>query len=105
MEKAKVITICGSLKFEKEMRIESERLQAEGNCVLSVIYPASDNFDREKYTDEQWDLFETLHQQKIEMSDAIFVINVNGYIGSSTRLEIEYATSLGKEILYLEPTE
>ena len=43
-----------------------------------------------------------LHFQKIEMSDAIFVVNVDGYIGESTRKEIEYAKSLDKEVMYLE---
>ena len=36
------------------------------------------------------------------MADAIYVINVGGYIGESTRSEIEYAKKHGKEILYLE---
>ena len=40
------------------------------------------------------------HFKKIELSDAIFVVNVNNYIGESTKLEIEYAKKLGKEILY-----
>lgn len=39
------------------------------------------------------------------MSDAIYVINVGGYVGSSTKSEIDYAKSLGKEVLYLEPIE
>lgn len=36
------------------------------------------------------------------MADEIFVINVNGYIGTSTRSEIEYATATGKTVRYLE---
>ena len=103
MEKAKVITICGSLKFEKEMRKEAERLELEGNCVISVIYPESSDFDKDAYTKEQCELFDKLHKQKIYMADAIFVVNVNGYIGSSTKSEIEYAKKLNKEILSLEP--
>lgn len=102
MEKAKVITICGSLKFEKKMRKETERLALEGNCVLSVIYPASSDFNKEDYTKEQSALFDKLHLQKIDMSDAIFVVNVNGYIGNSTKNEIEYAKSKEKEIIFLE---
>lgn len=105
MDKAKVITICGSLKFEKEMRRESERLELEGNCVLSVIYPANSDFNKDDYTKEQCEFFDKLHLQKIYMSDSIFVVNVNGYIGNSTRNEIEYAKSKGKEIIFLEDTE
>ena len=43
-----------------------------------------------------------MHKEKIKISDAIFVVNVNGYIGESTKSEIEYAKSQNKEILYLE---
>ena len=43
-----------------------------------------------------------MHKEKIKISDTIYVVNVGGYIGTSTKSEIEYAKSLGKEILYLE---
>lgn len=101
MDKAKVITICGSLKFEREMKREAERLELEGNCVLSVIYPGSESFNKDDYTSEQGNLFDKLHKQRIDMSDAIFVVNVDGYIGSSTKSEIEYAKENNKEIIYL----
>jgi hypothetical protein len=99
MSKAKIITMCGSLKFIDEIKFNTERLALEGNCVLSIIYPTKENED--KYTAHDYELLGILHKQKIEMSDAIFVVNVNGYIGNSTRNEIEYAKSLNKEVLYL----
>ena len=105
MEKAKVITMCGSLKFEDEIRKQTERLELEGNCVLSIIYPGNPNFDKDSYTPEQHQLFDKLHKQKLDMSDAIFVVNVNGYVGSSTKSEIAYAIAQGKEVLSLEPIE
>ena len=43
-----------------------------------------------------------MHRQKIDLSDEIYVINVNGYIGESTKSEIEYAISNGKKVKYLE---
>ena len=49
------------------------------------------------------EMLDDMHKRKIDMADAIFVINVNGYIGSSTRSEIEYARRNGKEVLFLEP--
>lgn len=101
MEKAKVITICGSIRFMEEIKFHTERLELEGNCVLSINYPTKENKD--DYTTEALNLFGTMHKQKIHMSDAIFVVNVNNYIGSSTRSEIEYAEQHGKEIIYLEP--
>lgn len=44
-----------------------------------------------------------MHKRKIDMADAIYVINVGGYIGESTRSEIEYAQSKGKKVIFLEP--
>ena len=42
------------------------------------------------------------HFKKIELSDSIFVLNINNYIGDSTKMEIDYAKKLGKEIIYYE---
>lgn len=103
MEKAKVITICGSLKFIEEIEFHAFKLALEGNCVLSLNTPAKAN--KEEIPADKFELLHLLHKQKISMSDAIYVINVNGYIGSSTRSEIEYANKLGKEVLYLEPVK
>lgn len=100
IEKFKVITICGSLKFEKQMLEQAVKLELEGNCVLNVVFPVSK--DKDAYTKEQIELLDKMHRQRIEMSDAIFVINVDGYIGESTKNEIEYAKKLNKEIIYLE---
>ncbi len=47
-------------------------------------------------------MLDEMHKQKIDMSDEIYVINLNGYIGESTKSEIEYANSKGKNISYLE---
>ena len=47
-------------------------------------------------------MLDDMHKRKIDMADEIFVINVGGYIGSSTRSEIEYATATGKTVRYLE---
>lgn len=96
----KIITICGSLKFEDEIKKHTERLALEGNCVLSIIYPTLK--DKDAYTTEQLELLGAEHKKKIDLSDAIFVVNKNGYIGSSTISEVNYAKANGKEILYLE---
>jgi hypothetical protein len=50
-------------------------------------------------------MLDDMHKRKIDMADEIYVINVGGYIGNSTRSEIEYAKLTGKPILYLEPIE
>ena len=91
----KIITLCGSLKFQKEMMIVAEKMTLKGNCILTPIYSVS-----EKRTKRQLIKLKEAHLKRIELSDAILVVNVNNYIGNSTNLEIEYAKNLGKEILY-----
>ena len=93
----KVITLCGSLKFQKDMMIVAEKMALEGNCILTPVYPILENCKR---TDEQLEKLKQAHFKKIDLSDAILVINVNNYIGNSTNLEIEYAKKLEKEIIY-----
>ena len=93
----KIITLCGSLKFKHEMMIIAEKMALEGNCILTPVYPVLENYKR---TDEQLMKLKEEHFKKIELSDSILVVNVNNYIGNSTKLEIEYAKKLGKEILY-----
>lgn len=55
------------------------------------------------FSSEVKEMLDAMHKRKIDMSDEILVINKNGYIGSSTKSEIEYATKTGKKIKYLEP--
>ena len=93
----KIITLCGSLKFQKYMMHTAEKMALLGNCVLTPIYPTSENPERTK---EQLEMLKEEHFKKIELSDVILVINVDDYIGYSTNLEIEYAKKLNKEILY-----
>ena len=93
----KIITLCGSLKFQKEMMMVAEKMELEGNCILTPVYPVLENIER---TEEQLIKLKEAHFKRIELSDAILVINVNNYIGNSTNLEIEYAKKLSKEIIY-----
>lgn len=93
----KVITICGSLKFIEEMKFYAQKLTLEGNCVLNVNYPT-----REDYSKEEKHCLEAAHLKKIELSDAIFVVNKNGYIGEAVKKEIDYAEKLNKEIIFME---
>ncbi|HOP65755.1 MAG TPA: hypothetical protein PLX66_01860 [Bacilli bacterium] len=94
----KIITICGSLKFKKEIMEISEKMELKGNCFLTPIFPTKPNKD--DYTEDEILVFGKMHKEKIKLSDAILVVNVNGYIGNSTNSEIEYAKLLNKEILY-----
>lgn len=95
----KVITVCGSLKFYEEMMIATEKMELEGNCMLVPIYnPSRPNKD--DFTEEEAQMLDKMHQERIKLADAIYVINVDNYIGSSTQKEIEFAKSLNKEIIY-----
>jgi len=93
----KIVTLCGSLKFQNEMMIIAEKMALEGYCILTPVYPVLENTKR---TEKQLINLKGEHFKRIELSDAILVVNVNNYIGNSTNLEIEYAKELGKEIMY-----
>ena len=93
----KIVTLCGSLKFQKELMTVAEKMALEGYCILTPVYPVLENIERTK---EQLIKLKEAHFKKIELSDAILVVNINNYIGNSTKLEIDYAQKLGKEIKY-----
>lgn len=95
----KVITICGSMRYSKEMMKIAEELELkEGYAVIQCVY----NVDGQKYEGIDASILDKIHRKKIDISDAIYVVNINGYIGESTRKEIEYANNNGKEVIYHE---
>jgi hypothetical protein len=96
----KVITLCGSTRFRDEFIAEQKRLTLEGNIVISVGLFGHAG-DSEVWSEGVKEMLDDMHFRKIDMADEIFVINVGGYIGSSTRKEIEYAKSMNKEVRYL----
>ncbi len=99
--KYKVITLCGSTRFKEEFLEAQKRLTLEGNIVISVgLFGHSG--DEEVWTPGTKEMLDDMHKRKIDMADGIFVINVGGYIGESTKSEIEYAREHGKQILFLE---
>ena len=109
--KYKVITLCGSTRFKDEFMEAQKRLTLEENIVISVgLFGHSgddevwENMDEGTLTKTK-EMLDDKHKRKIDMADEIFVINVGGYIGSSTRSEIEYAKAAGKTVRYLEPVE
>ena len=109
--KYKVITLCGSTRFKDKFMEVQKRLTLEENIVISVgLFGHSgddevwENMDEGTLTKTK-EMLDDMHKRKIDMADEIFVINVGGYIGSSTRSEIEYAKAAGKPVRYLEPVE
>lgn len=96
-----IITLCGSTRFKDEFIAAQKRLTLEGNIVISVgLFGHSG--DDEVITENVKQMLDDMHKRKIDMADEIFVINKNGYIGSSTKSEIEYAIATGKKVRYLE---
>lgn len=101
MEKYNVVTLCGSTKFMTEFLHVQKKLTLQGNIVISVgLFGHSG--DNEVWSEGTKEMLDDMHKRKIDMANEIFVINKNGYIGSSTKSEIEYAKSAGKGIQYLE---
>jgi hypothetical protein len=97
----KVITLCGSTKFKDEFMDVQKNLTLDGNIVISVgLFGHSG--DNEVWTEGTKEMLDDMHKRKIDIADEIFVINVGGYIGSSTKSEIEYAISADKKVTYLE---
>ena len=99
--KYKVITLCGSTKFKEEFLREQKRLTLEGNIVVSVgLFGHSG--DNEVWSEGTKEMLDDMHKRKIDMADEIFVINKDGYVGSSTKSEIEYAIKTNKKVVYME---
>ena len=106
--KYKVITLCGSTKFKDEFMKAQKYLTLKGNIVISVGLfghrgdsEVWENMDEGTLTKTK-EMLDDMHKRKIDMADEIFVINVNNYIGDSTKSEIEYAIKTGKKVNYLE---
>ena len=92
----KIVTICGSMKFKNDMLILAEELAIKGYCVLTPVFEIKER----SITKDQLQKMREAHFKRIELSDSILVMNVDGYIGESIKLEIQYAKSLNKKVLY-----
>ncbi len=103
-----IVTLCGSTRFKNEFMDAQKRVTLEGNIVISVglfghfgDQEVWDGMNEGNLTKTK-EMLDDMHKRKIDMADSIYVINVSGYIGDSTRSEIEYAKEHGKKICYLE---
>lgn len=90
-----VITICGSMRFQDEMRLAAETLTANGYIVLM---PFVATYAGNVPSDAQKEMLDHMHFVKIEMSSAILVIG--DYIGVSTKKEIAIAEYTGKWVFH-----
>ena len=106
-----VVTLCGSTRFRKAFEEANKQLTLAGYIVISVgLYGHAGDEEVWEGMDEGTltrtkEMLDEMHKRKIDMADAIFVINQDGYIGSSTASEIAYAYRHGKKIFYLKTPE
>ena len=106
VKKYEVVTLCGSTRFKDEFYKEQKRLTLEKKIVISVgLFGHSgdeevwENIDEGTMTKTK-EMLDDMHKRKIDMSDAIMVIDIDGYIGESTKKEMEYAKNQGKSIFF-----
>lgn len=99
----KVVTLCGSTRFMNQFFRSGWDETLDGNIVLSVgvVVDGSGPHQGEKFNVK--DLLDEIHFRKIDLSDEILVLNVDGYIGKSTQREMAYATATHKGMRFLEP--
>lgn len=98
-----VVTLCGSSKFKDEFIRIAEELTLQGFLVISLgLFGHADKKFGNVITPEVKKMLDEVHLQKIDMANIVYVINVDGYIGESTRNEILYAKQQGKQLIYLE---
>lgn len=95
-----VVCLCGSTRFKKQYRAENRRLTMQGKIVLSVgLFGHADGHE---FTEQEKEMLDAVHKDKIDIADRVHVINVDGYIGDSTQSEIEYAREHGKPVTFYE---
>jgi len=101
-----IVCLCGSTRFGQAFQDANLRLTMAGQIVLSI--GCDTKLDNELWSDPDTAArlkveLDELHKRKIDLADRVLVLNVGGYIGESTRSEIEYAEKLGRPVEYLEP--
>ena len=107
-KKYKIVTLCGSTKFKPEFEKITEKLTIQGNIVLAPgEYTGFNNInpDSKEMTqldDDTIEMLKDLHKEKIRMADEVLIINKDGYIGETTKEEIQFALSIGKPVFYIE---
>lgn len=104
----RIVCLCGSTRFHEAFRMANLRRTLAGEIVLSIGCDTRSDGDLIAAGELGGDLeqikadLDELHKRKIDLADYILVLNVGGYIGESTRSEIEYAEKTGRPVEYLE---
>ena len=99
--KPPIVCLCGSTRFKDTWIAYTQRLEMAGIVVLGVSHYTQ--AEGKELSDEDKTNLDELHMRKIDVSDFVLVLNVNGYIGWSTGNEIDHAMCLGKPVFYISP--
>ena len=105
-DRPKIVCLCGSTRFSEAFHEANLRETLAGNIVLSIGCDFKSDKDLElagELTQEDKARLDELHLRKIDLADEVFILNVGGYVGESTRRELTYAQVQGKQLRYLEP--
>lgn len=109
VKKPKVVCFCGSTRFAQWFMIERWKLEKQGIITLGINILPEGYFPKENHHGAEQEgvkhILDELHLRKIDLADEVVILNIDGYIGESTRRELDYALSIGKPIEYLEPIE
>jgi len=102
--------LCGSTRFTKEMLIKQWEFTKQGFiviswCALPDAYFQGGDIYHVGDQEEVKELIDEVHKRKIDLADEVFVLNVGGYIGESTKSEIDYALETNKLVNYLEQAQ
>ena len=109
MNKPKIVCLCGSTRFTRQMLVKQWELTKQGVIVVTWCALPDDYLKDGQETAHIGDqegvkqAIDELHKRKIDLADEVYVLNVGGYVGESTRSEINYALAHNKPVEYFEP--
>jgi hypothetical protein len=104
-----IVCLCGSVRFSEAFQKAQKDETLRGNIVLTI--GCNMKSDTELFGDMPEstlkiikEKLDELHKRKIDLADRVKILNVEGYIGSSTKNELIYSKEQNKKIEYLEPS-
>jgi hypothetical protein len=95
-----ILTLCGSTRFEKFYHEANKQLGLAGHICFSLMTFPSVEGSKSWYTPEQKWTLDLAHLAKIESSDGVVMLNIEGYLGESSLRELEWARIRGKRIFW-----
>lgn len=109
-ERPRIVCLCGSTRFIAEMACIAWGLERDEGYITLGLHLLPDNYpgvqpDHMAEAEGRKEHFDELHKRKIDLADEVLVVNIGGYIGESTRSEINYAITHNKPVKYLEKTQ